>query len=410
MSSHEVDLAESPHSLHRQTTPPHLQGSTPNFRDDSNWSLDSEPLPVHDSRVRDIHDAAYNAEFAKAYELLRNLERSTGLSARKVLGTELWERITRIGDIFELSLLEFDTEVHEWTPLIKKPKSGSVHFRFSNSMLKILSTIEITVTSKIDIIKAFVGLCEYDLSAKYDSTHVLCQRLWPKSAGPQMSSQQTTSSCSTLLGSDTLWRICRNSHTGGSKTVTKEDNIFHVSVIDALEHPLGALVLAVYSPRQPTVVPGEMTAELTELFGQALPKVPESTLRVGDESTIFTLRPVKGSNPVAFELKSLFSTRLSKAAHMFPGVVASDLHHALSRFEQFAAEDSELRWLMLFSPQHELYDRIRMHLMKTNRDMIWSVPDSISSFVEISAHIPEDWSDFNENDALQKPRYQAEDM
>jgi len=221
----------------------------------------------NDPRVWPIWEAARKARIAEAHRALRELEAS-GANACKLLGPELFERINRVGDCYEASLQdlrEAPCDLQEgampdaaWRELSKGEEMASA-YKFTNENLQVMASMTF-MHAEIDVFKAFVGLCEHDLADGYNEAQVHSQRLWPKLGD----SDQFASA-----SGDGLWQAVRRPQHGG-----KEDNIFHVSCVDALDDkrfgPMGALWFAIYTP--------EPEPETTEPAEVTSPRAPENSL------------------------------------------------------------------------------------------------------------------------------------
>lgn len=377
-------------------------------------SEDQETLSWNDPRVRPIHDAACKARIAKARQALRELE-ACGANTTKLLGHDMGERIKRVGDCYEASLRDFQEAASssDWIAQHKEviinntltrasafPQSMKLTCsrKFTNQCVKMVTSVTFPRSEEINAFKAFVGLCECDLAEQWSSARKVSKRLWP-----------TTGEEFANSSGDGLWQVLRWPRHGG-----KEDNIFHVSCVDALDEPCGLLWFAIYTPEQPSVEPGstdpnldagstEGNAELST-GGVKLPPVEEGALRLGDERTVFTIQPLKGGS---FELKCLTSARLSRAAHMFPGVMTQEAQRTLEEFCEFVhTEDGneELNRRVYRSKQAKLYQHLQRHLEKASQGKMIHTKTTgrNTSWKEISCQIPDDWADHMELE-VQRP-------
>jgi hypothetical protein len=348
----------------------------------------------------------------KARRIAGDFDASSGF-AGKILGCELLDRITRIGDCFDASVKDFqDASV---APTWIGPEAVAIDSGLTLQMVhsstsqyaKVLGTLTIDRSAEISAFKAFVALWEYDLVDKYNKVQKvhpdvpMSRRLWPI----------TGDQASTSVG-DSLWHVVRQPQRGG-----KQDNVFHVSCVDALDEPLNALWCAIYTPDQshPRCRTESSDVELDhgsvegpgELCGVKLPPAEEGSLRLVDERTVFIIQPhLEGGG---FELKWLISSRLSRAAQMFPGILTIDLKRKVQDFIQFVHSeegDKELKRRIYLSEHQKLYRSIRRHLEKVTNGTVDFLQQSsaISSFEDLSCRLPDDWADRTElNEEGQHP-------
>merc|ERR1712100_478385 len=133
----------------------------------------------------------------------------------------------------------------------------------------------------------------------------------------------------------------------------------------------------------------------TELWGVKVPAPEEGVLRLGYERTVFTIHP--HLDDYGFELKYLTSSRLSRAAHMFPGMMTRELQNTLEEFSRFLlspAGEQECSWRSSFSEQQRFYQQVRRHLEEfrnPTRSRAMSSLQGLSAtthFKELSCLIP----------------------
>merc|ERR1712034_128678 len=93
----------------------------------------------------------------------------------------------------------------------------------------------------------------------------------------------------------------------------------------------------------------------------------------------------------------LTSARLSRAAHMFSGMMTRELQNTLEDFSRFLlspAGDQECAWRSSFSEQQRLYQQVRRHLEEFRAPTrSRAMSRHTMHFKELSCHIPESWAD-----------------
>eukprot|EP00445_Apocalathium_hangoei_P058539 CAMPEP_0204079892 /NCGR_PEP_ID=MMETSP0360-20130528/173090_1 /ASSEMBLY_ACC=CAM_ASM_000342 /TAXON_ID=268821 /ORGANISM="Scrippsiella Hangoei, Strain SHTV-5" /LENGTH=489 /DNA_ID=CAMNT_0051028645 /DNA_START=11 /DNA_END=1479 /DNA_ORIENTATION=- len=158
----------------------------------------------------------------EARQRLESLEAAGTSEAVQYLDDSTMERLRRINARFEDSLHELKPKEQDGWILNQTANHGlDFRFRLTSRTLEVVSS---KVFEGVDALHAFIGLCEFDLQRKYDKQILDVQTLEQVGTG------------------DSLWRIVKQ------VAVAKEDNVLHVSCIDALDEPLGALWVSTYTP------------------------------------------------------------------------------------------------------------------------------------------------------------------
>lgn len=186
-----------------------------------------------------------------------------------------------------------------------------------------------------------------------------------------------TADFNTPVHVDSLWRVRRRPNLGSS-----EDNILHVSFVDALDEPLGVLWFSTYTPDE---------EDADELCGVPIPRPDKHMMRIGYERTVVTIKPFPAEGDAAggFQLVFLRRKRLFKAAHMFAGRMQAEVKRSWMDFKEFVSSQSgSLNNQMLFGPHRDFYSHVQRHLREMEhlpaRDLTWK---------DISSGIPRDWAE-----------------
>lgn len=325
------------------------------------------------TRDPQLFEAVRQGRWVEARRRVRELEQS-GASLDQVVGSKMLERINRIGAQFEDSLGELNPAegvlAGEWTTEHDDLNDLDFAFRLADSTMQVVASAVFTA----DALKAFVGLCEYDLCMRYSSEIMNVKPLRE-------------------FGIDSIWNVRRRAHGG------KEDNIVQVSCLDALDEPLEALWFCVYTPGK---------EGLHELNGVRLPPPRDGAVRLGYWRNVFAIKPL-WTDPPSFRITLGLHRRTSAAAYVFAGVMRREVGSVLRNFREFVDTCSDLTWRSLFSRQAPFYDSVSRHLAECARARAVPPPRSILSmlsFKELTQHLPEDWADRTDVDEV-LPREQG---
>jgi len=289
--------------------------------------------------------------------------------AGPALGAEALERAERIGERFQESLAELRCEEDmnweealPWTEEFDSERDLAFSFRLADSTFQVVSS---KVYENFDALQAFVGLCEYDLRKEYDSQVLEAEILAGGDRG---------------VPTDTIWHVFKQAHGG------KEDNIWQVSCVDALDEPLGALWFSTYTPAE---------EGLSELRGVALPPPRGDAVRVGFWRTAYAVTPLWTAVP-SFRLTFALCRRPSSAAYIFSSVVQREIGRVLDNFGDFLHRCHDLNWRAVSSERAPFYERVRRHLEQVAPQGCRAPAASPMlrlGFAELSALLPEDWAD-----------------
>mmetsp|Transcript_27701 Transcript_27701/g.77898 ORF Transcript_27701/g.77898 Transcript_27701/m.77898 type:complete len:589 (+) Transcript_27701:1-1767(+) len=323
-------------------------------------------------------------------------------SARESMSDVTLERLGRISSCFEESLKELKTSGTEgWRRESKEEHGVEFSFRVADDHFQVVS---ITEFEGIDALHAFVGLTEFDLSKQFlprtQDTHLL-QRFGT---------------------GDTLWREL------GRGSVVKQDNILHVSSMDALDEPLGALWVSVYTPgmhsgahfgtgrpeRAECIPRSPHSPHLPqeEVCGIVPPAPQEGSVRVDFWKAVFIITPLWGNTrmpgaklgngrPPACRLTLGLCRKPSSASCIFPTSIRKEIESLMTNFRSFLETCHELSWRTVASPNAMMYECVRRHLNeKKPSGSIACKPLLRIPFPVLSAYCPETWADFCEPSKL----------
>lgn len=286
------------------------------------------------------------------------------------------ERARRIGARYSESLEELRCtedyklqEAVEWTEEFDSERGFAFAFRLADSTFQVVSS---RVYEGFDAFQAFVGLCEYDLRKEYDAQVVEAECL-REGEGEE-------------VPTDSIYHVFKQAHSG------KEDNIWQVSCVDALDEPLGALWFSTYTPAE---------EGLTELRGVPLPQARRDAVRVGFWRTAYAVVPLWTAVP-SFRLTFALCRRPSSAAYIFSSVVNREIGRVLDNFGDFLHRCHDLNLRAVSSERAPFYERVRRHLEAVAPKGCLAPAASPMlrlGFSELSALLPEDWADHAEEAA-----------
>eukprot|EP00747_Dinoflagellata_sp_TGD_P169183 gnl/TRDRNA2_/TRDRNA2_197486_c0_seq1.p1 gnl/TRDRNA2_/TRDRNA2_197486_c0~~gnl/TRDRNA2_/TRDRNA2_197486_c0_seq1.p1 ORF type:complete len:499 (+),score=53.74 gnl/TRDRNA2_/TRDRNA2_197486_c0_seq1:27-1523(+) len=354
--------------------------------------------------TRDLLKAFRAGRTVEAHREIQRLEAAPETSGDpyRLLGSSGLERIRRISARFVESLEELDAhrtpERDEegtwlekfavggggcgWTEM-SDDEAGGCGLKFASRVRDSLFQVVTTVTYEgLDVMQAFVGICEYDLCSFFDTEVVETEPLKQRST-------------------DGLWRVLKRCRHGGL-----EDNIMRVSFLDALDEPLGALWFSSYTPAM-----ADLSEGLSEISGVAVPPRTDGCARLSHYRSVVAITPL-WDRPCHFRMTCSWSLRPSKAAYMFPSVVRGDFGELLRRFKDFVETCRELNYRTIFSHHAPFYDEVRRHLAA--KCPVALLPSILSwselSWEIISQHVPEDWADGNEYASISAEEPQEHDF
>mmetsp|Transcript_26581 Transcript_26581/g.88121 ORF Transcript_26581/g.88121 Transcript_26581/m.88121 type:complete len:490 (+) Transcript_26581:99-1568(+) len=259
----------------------------------------------------------------EARQRLESLEAAGTSEAVQYLDDSTMERLRRINARFEDSLHELKPKEQDGWILNQTANHGlDFRFRLTSRTLEVVSS---KVFEGVDALHAFIGLCEFDLQRKYDKQILDVQTLEQVGTG------------------DSLWRIVKQ------VAVAKEDNVLHVSCIDALDEPLGALWVSTYTPvllaasNRNEATSGSGDRHPVEACGVTLPAPQDGSVRLELWKTVYAVTPVwrgtHGTTPhtPAFRLTCGLCRHPSQAACVFPVFMRREVDAFFQRFQTFFA-------------------------------------------------------------------------
>jgi len=252
----------------------------------------------------------------------------------------LAERIRRVGVCYSASLEDLAAGGQSWT----SEQVGELHYsyRLADGRFQLVSTVE----SPADPIKALAAVIEVDLCQGYKPNVISTRLLGHEDPDPF----------------DSVWQITQKGRFSGAL----EDNISHVSVVDALDEELGSLLVCVYPPSD---------VRSTQLHGIDLPAPQSGAAREGNWRTTFRITPIQdfqGTGQPGFRMSSALNVQPSRAglavlSHM-PSwtlrlVLARSARELLSSFAKHMDVCEELQCRIESSPRAAFYAHVRCRLM-----------------------------------------------
>lgn len=272
------------------------------------------------------------------------------------------ERVRRVEHSFAESLsVLVPTSAAGWLEG-EDPQNG---FEFAHRLIDgIFQVRACTVLEGIDAITAFIGLCEFHLVEEYlpgvARAHLLLQK----------------------VPNDSVWHVQTNPQRG---LCGKEDNILHVSAVDALDEPLAALWFSAYTPA---------ATSLKELQRLAfLPASCEGSVRSSLQRRCFAVTPLSNGVKITMSL----CRRPSSASFIFPEFVRREVSGLLLAFKSFLGSQT-LTILASATASTEkmgFYDAVKRHLAQLQRPAAWPSESQLQryTFKDLSELLPEDWAD-----------------
>eukprot|EP00933_Yihiella_yeosuensis_P017183 TRINITY_DN14428_c3_g1_i1.p1 TRINITY_DN14428_c3_g1~~TRINITY_DN14428_c3_g1_i1.p1 ORF type:complete len:525 (-),score=83.20 TRINITY_DN14428_c3_g1_i1:182-1756(-) len=325
--------------------------------------------------VKLIGDAVGSGRYVDAHRRLEALEASH-VPVADYFGKATLERIHRIGSRYLASLKELERGDEGGWQVDEDQANGFIFAsRLAEDKFQVLSSIEI---HGVDATTILTGLCEYENHKKFD----------PKLTEARPIDSETLN--------DTLWQVLKDEVHG-----KREDNILHVSFVDALDEDLGGFWLSSYTPSDPS---GESVAQLTELNGKPMPKASAGAVRLSSWRNTFVVTPIRnksadfpGLNRPTVRITFALCRLPSSAAYVFPAVMRKEVGDILKRFRSFILKHGALNWQALVSSQATFYDSARRHLLeKMPAALTTSTPLHRLTFAELSQHLPRNWADYHE--------------
>lgn len=332
--------------------------------------LDSRPPQDFDP----VAALVKSGRWVEADKALKDLENS-GQDPHRGFSASLVERIHRLGARYNESLREIDVEDNPeaWTK--EHDQKLDLHYAYRLSSNSFQAVCQETYRG-FDALQAFVALCEYDLSS------AACHDVYAAELVDGVPDRVN----------DSIWRVRKSAHAG------TEDNILHVSCLDALSDQNNCLWLSAYTVDE---------ARLEELpaLGARIPPPEDGAVRVGLWRSVFVVTPMASQAAIGsdsgddaahhgFKLTVGICRRPTSAACVFPGVaVRREVGGVMQRFRRYLQDSTELNWRTLFSRKADFYASVRRRLAAMPGARPQASPLLKLKFEEISRFLPEDWAD-----------------
>jgi hypothetical protein len=263
--------------------------------------------------------------------------RAIGFPVEEHVASRTLEQVDRVVGRFEASLDELYMDpakgwIKDW--LVEGIEFG---YHILDGTLSLVSVAEY---DGCDILKAFAAICEVDLCHGY-KTNVTC-------ATPVDGWHAT----------DSVWRILQYGMMSGGL----EDNVVQLSIVDALDEPLGSLWASMYVP-----------SHVSGLHGMKPPGPQAGAARALAGHSTVCITPVAtsssmGSEAQRFRMKMAVSGPVPRAVALMPSILlkaavrrcAKDM---VAAFWKHATECAELDHRISASPRARFYSAIRQHLL-----------------------------------------------
>lgn len=302
------------------------------------------PLPPAVARVLEAQKLGRALEARREARALESEYPELGV----LLGANVLERVSRVAARFDTSLEEVMPSLLPSDGWVTEEATEGAQFayRLSDGLFHLMSTARYEGCSALN---ALAALCEYDLCPAYnlDVRDVTC-------IGEHVST-------------DSAWHVSKQTKGG------LEDQILHVSCIDALEERgFSALWASVYSPNKPPEPPSSMTRPATLHGRQAVLRntfriVPRRTTR-GEPAFDMHLSLLSRPNDSAHRMLKSYSVSAMK------NLIRDELGKFPANFRRHIMGEA-LGQRILTSPRAPFYDAIRRHLS------VWQNP--IGNIVDV---------------------------
>mmetsp|Transcript_62678 Transcript_62678/g.115250 ORF Transcript_62678/g.115250 Transcript_62678/m.115250 type:complete len:472 (-) Transcript_62678:148-1563(-) len=276
----------------------------------------------------------------EAYRELLRIE-DAGSNPNEFLDEASIERIQRIGARYESSQGEIQAAAgSDWVFDHDAASGLELAFRSGDSLFQMVATAKF---EREDPLRAFAALCEHDLCTGYNKEVSRVEQLGGRHDHPH----------------DSIWRMWKQGKLG------TEDNIRQLSCVDALDEPLGALWVSVYSPSP---------QEISTLRGVKIPPADARCRRAWNSQMTFCIKPLKAANDQShggFSLTVSICTKPSPVAkkllsftpsRLLGSKVRSEALLMMNNFGKHVATCGELDQRLTTSSRAELYASVRQRL------------------------------------------------
>ncbi|CAE7241248.1 unnamed protein product, partial [Symbiodinium necroappetens] len=342
------------------------------LRDNSSWKHESGHPPHHphphvtgnDETDRQLLlDAWKSCRLIEASRLVQK-SRTSKRHFHEILDEASLEVIHRVEASYTQSLDEL-VQHHGsgWRKERDEKRDLDMAFRLTADNLQAVAT---TVFSGFSLIEIFDALRDYVQQDEYsDDAYV-----------GQLDNE---------LMQDCLLHVRRHGHGN------VEDNILHLSCMDALDEPLGALWLSSYTP------PLKRGRHARSFRGIALPKPQTGAVRLAFWRSSFAIAPVwsglAAAAPSAVRVTYAVARRPSSAASIFPSRMYSEVSNRLAKFKDFL----QLRGQSASTVADcDVYSHIKRHLMECAPCGPHASRNDEVSFEELASFLPDDWADYHD--------------
>ncbi|CAJ1447590.1 unnamed protein product [Effrenium voratum] len=283
-----------------------------------------------ESQQKELLSAWNSGRLLEAWRLVEE-SRATQRNFHEVLDDVALETLRRVEASYAQSLDELSQKSGDWIKDRDEASDLDMAFRLTNDTLQAVAS---TVCNGWDVVQVMDGLLQYVLQHEYNGD-ILVQPL------------------DTELEHDMLLHVYRSGHGAN------EDNIFHMSWLDALDEPLGALWLSSYTN------PLKRSRHPTTFRNAALPKARRGAVRLSFWRSSFAVAPLwrdragGGRTSLrAVRVTYALARRPSSAACIFQNMMHREVGKMLTRFKDFLNSEN------MKAESRAVYDCIRRHIQE----------------------------------------------
>uniref|UniRef100_A0A7S1B0D3 START domain-containing protein n=1 Tax=Noctiluca scintillans TaxID=2966 RepID=A0A7S1B0D3_NOCSC len=282
----------------------------------------------------------------EASRALQALEQGTDVE--RVCGEGVVERIRRVRAYFDQSqrLVNSLADDNGW--MTEKNEHGTCSCKLDSGVLSVKMSFEL---DDCDMVKAFAAWLELDVHCGFERT--------VPSAGD---AEVVVALAGAHNPMDATWGVLSHE----KNLASKEDNIWQMSAIDALDEPgTNALWVCMYTPPPPS------TAKLREVTER---QVQPGRTRVKSGMGVYLFTPLHRGTTNGFRVEMIMESELPSAAYrimswapefLFKRVLRHRLLTLPGAMRRGTAKCAELEARMCEGKRPELYGHIRRHITES---------------------------------------------
>jgi hypothetical protein len=284
----------------------------------------------------DVASLTRSSQFSAAYRQLQKLS-AAGVEVQALSGltTEEFERLRRIGAVYEASLPQLHKQVSTYRT---SEKNAALQLEWGINldcgMMKVMSIQDMP---GVDIMTCVAAHVEKEVTPLYDKDTI------------------SSECCGERLDNDGIWRTIIHTRSTGSKS----DLINYSSLVDALDEPLGSIWVAYY-------VSPEFTPACV-----GIPPPMVGHFRTSKSLYVIRFEPLNAKTRMGVRMTSFLEAGVSTAVYslltLMPSfalrrLVRGMVETAAESLDNFCRDNPKIDELMKTSPSAELYQRLKTRL------------------------------------------------